>query len=507
MLIQGTAASETLSGGAGDDTIVGGLGADTLTGGGGRDVFRFAVSDSIFGAADQITDFQANDWLDFSLAPATATNAVVLTAGTLNDAASQASAAFANSAVLYAAVQVGGNLHIFVNNATNGQAGTMVTLVNPGPNLGLANITGATPVNPNLFTGTDGADALTGTASADTILGNGGNDTIVGGPGADQLTSGAGADLFKFAVGDSTLAAPDRITDFQADDRLDFGLEAATDANAVVQSAASLGAATTQANAAFAANSALRYVASQVGADIHIFASVAAGGQAQSLVTLASPGAGLTLANITGFTPVNPNLFVGTTGPDLLVGTTAADTIQGGGGADTLIGGPGADVLTGGAGADLFKFAPGESAVATPDRITDFTADDRLDFGMEAASAANAVVQNAASLSAATTQANAAFAANSALRYVASTVGGDLHIFASTPTGGQTESLVTLANPGANLSLANITGFVNQLITGTGNGESLVGGSGADTIVGLGGADTLSGGAGDDLSTSDRAIA
>jgi len=114
MLVQGGAGAETLSGGASADTIIGGLGADTLTGGGGADLYRFTRGDSTFSATDLITDFQADDRLDFGLEPATAENAVVLTAATRNDAASQASAAFANSAIRYAAVQVGGttvNLH------------------------------------------------------------------------------------------------------------------------------------------------------------------------------------------------------------------------------------------------------------------------------------------------------------------------------------------------------------------------------------------------------------
>lgn len=58
---------------------------------------------------------------------------------------------------------------------------------------------------------------------------------------------------------------------------------------------------------------------------------------------------------------------------NLLDGDSGNDTLLGGKGADTLAGGTGRDTLTGGTEGDVFLFsAIGESAVATPDRITDF---------------------------------------------------------------------------------------------------------------------------------------
>ena len=65
---------------------------------------------------------------------------------------------------------------------------------------------------------------LYGGAGNDTLIGGGGNDTLIGGAGADTLTGGAGMDSFVFnAISDSTLAAPDHITDFQTGiDKLDL---------------------------------------------------------------------------------------------------------------------------------------------------------------------------------------------------------------------------------------------------------------------------------------------
>ncbi|MEY4953544.1 MAG: hypothetical protein RL299_1968, partial [Pseudomonadota bacterium] len=63
--------------------------------------------------------------------------------------------------------------------------------------------------------GTNSANTLTGTTAEDTINGLGGNDTITGGLGADVLTGGSGADRFVYSsINDSSLSAPDRITDF-----------------------------------------------------------------------------------------------------------------------------------------------------------------------------------------------------------------------------------------------------------------------------------------------------
>lgn len=60
------------------------------------------------------------------------------------------------------------------------------------------------------------------------------------------------------------------------------------------------------------------------------------------------------------------------------------DTISGGSGNDTLYGGGAADILTGGTGADTFLYQVGigsgnESRVGSADRITDLTAEDRID--------------------------------------------------------------------------------------------------------------------------------
>jgi VCBS repeat-containing protein len=71
-------------------------------------------------------------------------------------------------------------------------------------------------------------------------------------------------------------------------------------------------------------------------------------------------------------------------GDDLLFGDSGDDVLLGQAGADTLAGGDGADTLTGGAGNDTFAFGAGttrsHSSPTTSDRVTDFTAGDRIDL-------------------------------------------------------------------------------------------------------------------------------
>ena len=75
------------------------------------------------------------------------------------------------------------------------------------------------------------------------------------------------------------------------------------------------------------------------------------------------------------------DLLLGEAGADRLVGGAGDDVLRGQDGADTLEGGAGADRLQGGAGADLYLWRSlAESPVATPDRVIDFAAGDRIDL-------------------------------------------------------------------------------------------------------------------------------
>ncbi len=73
------------------------------------------------------------------------------------------------------------------------------------------------------LTGNDGNDLLLGGTGNDVLVGGAGRDLLWGGAGADRLSGGGDADRFRFSSpGESTVAAPDRITDLAPGDVIDL---------------------------------------------------------------------------------------------------------------------------------------------------------------------------------------------------------------------------------------------------------------------------------------------
>lgn len=126
-----------------------------------------------------------------------------------------------NHNALYAAVQVGADVQLFVADANGGIARSMVTLKNTSTStIGYNNIGGVTPPP---------GQSIVGTSNPEPLIGGAGHDTLQGGLGADVLTGGARSDLFIFARGDSGapadgIASFDVITDFVAgQDQIQLG--------------------------------------------------------------------------------------------------------------------------------------------------------------------------------------------------------------------------------------------------------------------------------------------
>lgn len=69
----------------------------------------------------------------------------------------------------------------------------------------------------------------------------------------------------------------------------------------------------------------------------------------------------------------------GDTGNDLLLGGAGNDSLSGGDGIDRILGGDGRDTLSGGLGADIFVF----DNLRGIDKITDFSAEDTLEFDLD----------------------------------------------------------------------------------------------------------------------------
>jgi hypothetical protein len=182
---EGTAASETLTGGAGrdrleglggddrlrgfagDDILVGGAGDDTLEGGAGDDRMQGGAGDDAYlvdTAGDRVEE-DADGGVD--------TVRTSLAGYTLG-------------------------------------AGVEVLQFQ-----GVADATGTGNALANTLFGNSGADRLSGLAGDDRLVGGAGDDVLIGGTGRDSLEGGAGADRFVFARGDfATVAKPDSIRDF-----------------------------------------------------------------------------------------------------------------------------------------------------------------------------------------------------------------------------------------------------------------------------------------------------
>jgi hypothetical protein len=104
---------------------------------------------------------------------------------------------------------------------------------------------------------------------------------------------------------------------------------------------------------------------------ITVTGSLEAGTDTLTVDTL-SAGATAKTINVSGISSVATTTLTGAGG---------ADTIVGGAGKDRIVGGRGSDTLTGNGGFDTFVINQGDSLVATPDTIVDFSLGDEIEFG------------------------------------------------------------------------------------------------------------------------------
>jgi hypothetical protein len=183
----------------------------------------------------------------------------------------------------------------------------------------VVNTAGTAATGFKLTTG-PGIDTLTGGAGADTLIGGAGADSINGGTGIDTLTGGAGADTFVIAANtavavNSTLAAPDTITDFvSGTDKLSIAAAPTTFlgnfasvASAQAAGAAAVAAGTGNANQAY-------YVT----------------GDSQAYVVAAASGiyaANDTVVNMTGVTAMTADFGIGAQGTGTTIALSAAGAV------------------------------------------------------------------------------------------------------------------------------------------------------------------------------------
>lgn len=436
----GGSASDTIVGGTGADTIIGGAGVDSLTGGAGDDVFGVAAVAEFIGqtAAETVVGGDGNDTLIFDVDAATTVNSTDLSSISSIETIS------------------------FTGNNTSS-----VTLTDA--------VMAANAVTSLKITDTDATAALTVNAASlsatysVSVTANGGAAI------SDSLAGGAGNDTFSFTTASSAtaLAAADSVNGGAGTDTLAITLDtnaltAVTLTNVsnveriTVTTTANLAAAITVVDATFA---------SVTGGVVD--ASGMTGSGAFTFDASAEDDSTL--------------VITGTLNADAIVGSQKNDTIAGGSGADTITGGLGADSLTGGLGADTFVYtsaAVAASSGSTTDSINDFTSGtDKLSVTLDYSGLSSSIDVNTNSVSTV-----ADLSAKRGEWFYDSTAG-------TLSINVNNDNLITTQDFKIGVgSVAN--GDINFTITGTAQGDSIVGGGGVDTITGGNGADSLTGGSG-----------
>lgn len=355
-VIYGDAASDIITGGALDDLLNGEAGADTISAGAGNDtLYGGGGSDQLSGGAgaDKLFGGTGEDLLD---------------GGSGND---------------IMAGGVGNDTYIVdnIDDVIAESAGEGIDTI-------YASIDYTLPANVEnlIFTGNTNINAF-GNAANNVIDGNTGNNILDGGLGADSLAGGAGNDTY--VVDNSgdvvTEAAGQGMDTVQAS--VSYTLSANVENLTLTGTSASDGTGN-DLNNVIAGNSAANVLAGGAGNDR------LSGNEGNDTLlggigndSLNGGGGRDVLSGDVG----NDTLYGGGA-DDGLSGGDGSDSIYGDGGNDTISGGAGNDILRGGQqnglganGADTFTWQRGDvvtadGASAGFDHITDFGANDRLDF-------------------------------------------------------------------------------------------------------------------------------
>jgi Ca2+-binding RTX toxin-like protein len=223
--IEGLAGNDTITGLEAQDTLLGGDGYDVLYGNGGHDVLDggngndrlfggFGNDKLIGGSGDDYMDGGADfDVVDYS----SATSGVTVNLGitTRQDTRGAGRDTIVNVEAVADSKfndKITGNA---LDNQFYRQGGADIISGGDGNDLFYASFD---PTGDRL-SGGNGNDSLQGSYGNDTLNGGADNDRLTGSRGTDVLTGGSGADRFYFGgynveTTDSTVAAPDTITDF-----------------------------------------------------------------------------------------------------------------------------------------------------------------------------------------------------------------------------------------------------------------------------------------------------
>ncbi len=220
-LIDGLGGNDIIFGLDGDDILLGNAGRDTLYGAGGHDKLDGGKdNDKLYGGAgnDILIGGTGDDYIDGGLDFDTVDYSGA-TAGirvNLSNTSQQNTGGAGRDTIFNVENITGSNFNdVLTGNAFDNfmLAGTGADTLRGGD--GNDTLVSMFDSLGDTLDGGNGNDSLMSGTGNDTLVGGAGNDTLNGNYGQDLLTGGTGADKFQFnSAQDSTLVAPDKITDF-----------------------------------------------------------------------------------------------------------------------------------------------------------------------------------------------------------------------------------------------------------------------------------------------------
>jgi Ca2+-binding RTX toxin-like protein len=460
VVLRGSVNAEQLTGGDGRDSLIGGAGNDSLGGGSGND--------SLLGEADNdnLTGGQGDDTLTGGLG----LDRFAVDAGTdtITDLGLGGADTLVVSAGATANATLGGHWTLTAGNNNSGTANITAAGFNADLTLAAGN-SGWTISN----LGTTRGVSLTGSVRNDTITGGHGWDTLIGGGGNDSLLGEAGNDRLTGGTGDDTMTGGAGVDRFVVDAGYDVITDLASGGNDLLLVSAGAVVRATLRSDWIASSNVIndgQAIIDLIEFDVNLSAATGIG---LWVVNLAGSGGASRVVIGSGqrdylHTSEGWDSLVGNAGDDTLVSSGGQDTLIGGAGVDSLVGGMGDDLLTGGLDVDRFRVDAGT------DTITD------LGFGgpdaliIAAGATANATIGGHWVASAGSNNA------------------GTANVFAN---GFNVNVGIVSGTSGWALSNAHARGVG---LIGSGNADTITGGTGADTLRGQAGADSLAGGHGGD---------
>jgi Ca2+-binding RTX toxin-like protein len=438
-VITGSDDSDWLRGDAGDDSLIGGGGGDQLDGGIG---------------ADALDGGEGDDWLQGGA------GADILAGGAGND---------------YYYVDDSGDSVVEAAGEGDDQVLSTAASYTLGDNV-------------EWLTGmSEAGQVLIGNALDNEIRARWGDDILEGGAGDDLLDGGDGLDVYRFDRGDGD----DTITDWASwlgPNALEFGSGILPGNVRVIQSDSSFileidadGGSVTLAYALYSGAFEVRFVDGTVWGGTDLYAQSLRGTEAADTRT---GGSGDDILDGLG----GDDILDGSSGNDTLKGAAGSDILNGSDGNDVVEGGAGADFLTGSYGDDTYRFERGFGSDILSDGDFWSSGYDRIEF-LGDIDPSEVIVWSTDG-------------GNTLLLSIDGTSDRIRIDRASTSWGTPAIKEVAFADgtlwTGEALLAMAVPAPTDGDLVGTGEADTLLGGSGNDVIRGEGGADDLDGGDGND---------